>query len=133
MSLGLLVLLGLWLVTVGAALLVARNRLTRGDTTLRDELLARGVALVAASVALSGFGLAAALLTRTGMVMALVPGAWVLSVLPLFIPPLRRRTGGVLVSSETWVLVSVLITVGGGLFMALFILVRLLLTGPELV
>ena len=125
-------MLGLWATAIGAALMVARARLASGAPTLRDELLARGVAFLAATMALSGFSLAAIVLTTTTLILAIAPPAWVLSVLPLFIPPLHRRNGDLLVSSETWIQVSVAATVASGLAMSLFILVRLLMTRPEL-
>jgi hypothetical protein len=133
LTLALLIMLGLWAVTVGTALFVARARLDRDDASLRDELLARGVAFLAASVALFGFGLAATVLTTTSLMVLIAPPAWVLSVLPLFIPSLHRRNGDIRVSSEAWIQVSVVVTVASGLYMSLFILVRLILTGPELV
>lgn len=132
-SLALLVLLGLWLAAVGSSLLVARYRLSNDNPTWRSELLARGVALVASSTILASFGAAATILTTTGLAMSLVPWAWAFSVTPLFIPPIRWKNGQMLVSSETWVLISVLLTVGSGVFLALSILVRLLLTDPQLV
>lgn len=132
-SLALLVLLGLWVVAVGSSLLVARYRLSNDNPTWRSEVLARGVTFVASTAILSSFGAAATILTTTRLAMSLVPWVWVLSIIPLFIPPIRWKNGQVLVSSETWVLISVLLTVGSGVFLALTILVRLLLTDPQLV
>jgi hypothetical protein len=132
-SLALLVLLGLWLAAVGSSLLMARDRLSKEYPTLRDEVLVRGVAFVGSSAVLASFGAAATILTTTKLAISLVPWAWVLSITPLFIPPIRWKNGQVLVSSETWVLVSVLLTVGSGVFLAFSILVRLLLTNPQLV
>jgi drug/metabolite transporter (DMT)-like permease len=129
----LLTLLGLWAITMGAALIVARDRLTSEHASLRDELLARGVAFLAASLGIFSFSLAATLITTSLFVFSIALPAWLLSVLPLFLPPLRRRDGRLRVSSETWVRVSVGMSVAGGVAVALFVLVRLLLTRPELV
>ena len=132
-SLALLVLLGFWLAAVGSSLLMARARLSKENPALLDEVLARGVAFVASSAILASFGAAAIVLTTTKLAISLVPWAWALSITPLFIPPIRRKNGQLLVPSETWVLISVLLTVGSGVFLALSILVRLLLTNPQLV
>ena len=133
LSLILIFFLVLWGVTVGTAMLVARDRLDSPSASLWDELLARGVAFVAASLALLGFGLAASVASTTIHVLIIVPPIWALSVLPLFLPSLRRADGAILVSSQSWIVVSVGVTILGGMSIALFLLVRLILTGPELV
>ena len=133
LSLILIIFLVLWGATVGTALLVARDRLDSPSASLMDELLARGVAFVAASLALLGFGLAASVASTTTHVLIIVPPTWALSVLPLFVPSLRRADGTILVSSQSWIVVSVGVTILGGLSISLSLLVRLILTGPELV
>ena len=125
-------MLGMWLASVGSALVVARFRLSSQNPTLRDELLARGVAFLAVTFALSGFSLASIAFTTTSLVIVVALPGWALSVLPLLAPPIRRSTGGLLVSSETWVYVSVGLSVATGLAMAFYVLARLLMTRPEL-
>ena len=133
MSLVLLLLLAVWAVAVGGALVVARTRLGREGATFRDELVARGFALVALSVALSAMGLAAALFTASTDVLLLMPVLWAVSAAPLAVPPLRRRDGSERVSSFGWVLTSVLLSASSAPVLALFVLVRLILTNPEIV
>ena len=128
-----MLLLLMWLGTVGSAVIVARARLGADDTTWKDEALVRGLALGAASVALGGFGLAGTIVTTTGQVFFVVAPAWLISALLLCLPPLGRSGGGVRVSSQAWVFCAMGVTVLGGLGMALFVLVRLILSGPELV
>ena len=125
-------MLGMWLASVGSALVVARFRLSSQNPTLRDELLARGVAFLAVTFALSGFSLASIAFTTTSLVIVVALPGWALTVLPLLAPPIRRSTGGLLVSSETWVYVSVGLSVATGLAMAFYVLARLLMTRPEL-
>ncbi len=125
-------MLGMWLASVGSALVVARFRLSSQNPTLRDELLARGVAFLAVTFALSGFSLASIAFTTTTLVIVVALPGWALTVLPLLAPPIRRSTGGLLVSSETWVYVSVGLSVATGLAMAFYVLARLLMTRPEL-
>ena len=125
-------MLGMWLASVGSALVVARFRLSSQNPTLRDELLARGVAFLAVTFALSGFSLASIVFTTTSLVIVVALPGWALTVLPLLAPPIRRSTGGLLVSSETWVYVSVGLSVATGLAMAFYVLARLLMTRPEL-
>jgi hypothetical protein len=132
LSLILIFMLVMWVVAVGAALLVARARLTADAPTLVDELVARAVAFVAVSAALLGFSLASLLFTTTTIVLSVALPGWVISMLPLFAPPIRRPSGRLLVSSETWVQVSVALSVVTGLAMAAFVLVRLLMTRPEI-
>ena len=148
-------MLGMWLASVGTALVVARFRLSSPAPTLRDELLAvRGVAFLAVTFALSGFSLASIAFTTTSLTNEVIvmgkvalPG-WAahrraaaphLATSPDMPPPIRRSTGGLLVSSETWVYVSVARKKGAlkrgghrprdGLLRAL---ARLLMTRPEL-
>lgn len=125
-------MLGMWVVAVGAALLVARARLSSGAPTLADELVARAVAFAAVSTALLGFSVASLLFTTTTMVLTVALPGWAISMLPLFVPPIRRPSGGLLVSSETWVQVSVVLSIVTGLAMAFFVFVRLIMTGPEI-
>ena len=125
-------MLGMWVVAIGAALLVARARLSSGAPTLADELVARAVAFAAVSTALLGFSVASLLFTTTTMVLTVALPGWVISMLPLFVPPIRRPSGRLLVSSETWVHVSVVLSVVTGLAMAFFVFVRLIMTGPEI-
>ena len=125
-------MLGMWLASVGSALVVARFRLSSQNPTLRDELLARGVAFLAVTFALSGFSLASIAFTTTSLVIVVALPGWALTVLPLLAPPIRRSTGGLLISSETWVYVSVGLSVATGLAMAFYVLARLLMTRPEL-
>ena len=132
-SLIIIIFLVLWGFTVGTALIVARNRLDSPLVSLWDELLARGVAFMGASLALIGFGLAASMASTTTHVLIIVPPTWTLSVVPLFLPPLRRASGAIVVSSQNWIVVSVGVTVLGGLTISLSLLVRLILTGPELI
>ena len=132
MSLILIFMLGMWVVAVGAALLVARARLSSGAPTLGDELVARGVAFAAVSAALLGFSVASLLFTTTTIVLTVALPGWVISMLPLFVPPIRRPSGRLLVSSETLVQVSVALSVVTGLAMALFVFARLIMTRPEI-
>ena len=132
MSIILIFMLGMWVVAIGAALLVARARLSSGAPTLADELVARAVAFAAVSTALLGFSVASLLFTTTTMVLTVALPGWVISMLPLFVPPIRRPSGRLLVSSETWVHVSVVLSVVTGLAMAFFVFVRLIMTGPEI-
>ena len=132
MSIILIFMLGMWVVAIGAALLVARARLSSGAPTLADELVARAVAFAAVSTALLGFSVASLLFTTTTMVLTVALPGWAISMLPLFVPPIRRPSGRLLVSSETWVHVSVVLSVVTGLAMAFFVFVRLIMTGPEI-
>ena len=125
-------MLGMWVVAIGAALLVARARLSSGAPTLADELVARAVAFAAVSTALLGFSVASLLFTTTTMVLTVALPGWAISMPPLFVPPIRRPSGRLLVSSETWVHVSVVLSVVTGLAMAFFVFVRLIMTGPEI-
>ena len=132
MSIILIFMLGMWVVAIGAALLVARARLSSGAPTLADELVARAVAFAAVSAALLGFSVASLLFTTTTMVLTVALPGWVISMLPLFVPPIRRPSGRLLVSSETWVHVSVVLSVVTGLAMAFFVFARLIMTRPEI-
>ena len=133
MTLLVMLLLLMWLGTVGSTVLVARARLDADDASWKDEALVRALAFGAASVALGGFGLAGALITSTGEVFFVIAPAWLISALLLCLPPLRRAGGGVRVSSQAWVLCSMVVTVLGGLGMALFVLISLIVSNPELV
>ena len=132
MTLLVVLLLLMWLGTIGSAVIVARARLD-DDATWKDEALVRVLALGAASVALGGFGLAGTIVTDTADVFLVVGPAWLISALLLCLPPVGRSDGGVRVSSQAWVFCSMGVTVLGGLGMALFVLVRLILSGPEIV
>ena len=59
--------------------------------------------------------------------------AWLISALILCLPPLGRADGGFRVSSLTWVFCSMIVTVLGGLGLALFVLISLIVSNPELV
>ncbi len=127
-----MIMLAMWFAAVSTVLFVARSRLSSPAPTLRDELLARGFAFLALTAVLSAISLASIAFTTTTLVIVVALPGWALSVLPLLAPPLRRSTGGLLVSSETWVYVSVGLSVATGLAMAFYVLVRLLMTRPEL-
>ena len=126
-------LLLMWLGTVGSAVIMARARLGDDDATWQDEAVARGMALGAASVALGGFGLAGTIVADTAQVFLVVGPAWLISALLLCLPPVGRADGGVRITSQAWVFCSMVVTVLGGLSMSLFVLIRLIMSGPELV
>ncbi len=132
MSLVLLFLLVLWTVTVGTTLLVARNRIGRAGASLGNELLARGVALVSASVALGALGLAGSLFTASTDVLRLVPFLWLAAAAPLVVPPLAWR-GALRVSSMGLILTSVMLSAAGAPVLALYVLARLIMTNPEII
>jgi hypothetical protein len=132
-----ILMLLLWGGATGAALLVARDRLSPEATgkrppSLWDEALARGVAFLAASIALATFGLIGAIVTNTGDILLAVPPAWALSALPLVLPSSRDPGQGFWRSSQGLVLASVLLTAASVAGMALWVLVRLLLARPSL-
>ena len=133
MTLFVMLLILMWLVTVGSAVFVARDRLGGDDTSWKDEALARALAFGAASAALGGFGLAGAVITSTDEVFFVIAPAWLISALILCLPPLGRPDGAPRVSSQTLVFCSMGVTVLGGLGMALFVLIRLILSNPELI
>lgn len=133
MTLLVVLLLLMWLGTIGSAVIVARARLGDGDATWKDEALVRVLALGAATVALGGFGLAGTIVTDSADVFLVVGPAWLISALLLCLPPVGRSGGGVRVTSQAWVFCSMGVTVLGGLSMALFVLIRLILSGPEIV
>ena len=133
MTLLVMLLILMWLGTVGSTVFMARARLGADDSSWKDEALVRALAFGAASVALGGFGLAGALITSTGEVFFVVAPAWLISALILCLPPLGRSDGAVRVSSQTLVFCSMGVTVLGGLGMALFVLIRLILSNPELI
>ena len=133
MTLIVMLLILMWLGTVGSAVFMARARLGADDASWKDEALVRVLAFGAASVALGGFGLAGALITTTDEVFFVVAPAWLISALILCLPPLGRSDGAVRVSSQTLIFCSMGVTVLGGLGMALFVLIRLILSNPELV
>ena len=132
MSLVLLFLLVLWTVTVGTTLLVARSCLAPGGASLGNELLARGVALVSASVALGALGLAGSLFTASTDVLRLVPFLWLLAAAPLAVPPLAWG-GAPRVSSMGLIMTSVALSAAGAPVLALFVLARLIMTNPEII
>ena len=123
----------MWLGTVGSTVILARARLGADDASWKDEALVRLLALAAASVALGGFGLAGALITSRDEVFFVIAPAWLVSALLLCLPPLGRSDGTVRVSSQAWVFCSMAVTVLGALSMALFVLVSLIVSNPELV
>jgi len=127
-----MVFLGFWIVSVGATLFIARDRLDMPKTRFKDELLARSVAFCAATASLGGFGLLATVVTSTPQFLIIIPLIWILSVLPLFLPPIRRGDHSAIISSSNWVATSVAVTVLGGFFMSLSILVRLILRETEI-
>jgi len=138
MSGALLLILVLWLGLSGLALLVARGRLAPygeglARPALRDEALARGSALLGTSFALWTFSrlMGLALLPQEANRAFLL--AWGVSVLPLLVPPISRREGGLLVPSHRLVMASLLLTLLAGLGMALYMLGRLLASRPELI
>lgn len=133
MTLFVMLFILMWLVTVGSAVFVARDRLGADNPSWKDEALVRVLALAAASVALGGFGLAGALITSTDEVFLVIAPAWLLSALILCLPPLGRADGPVRISSQTLVFCSMGVTVLGSLAMALFVLIRLILSNPELI
>ena len=75
----------------------------------------------------------ATIITSTGEVFFVIAPAWLISALLLCLPPLGRADGRVRVSSQAWVFCSMVVTVLGGLGMALFVLISLIITNPELV
>ena len=133
MTLFVMLLILMWLGTVGSTAIMARARLDADDVSWKDEALVRLLAFGAASVALGGFGLAGAVITRTDDVFFVVAPAWLISALILCLPPLGRSGGGVRVSSLAWVFCSMVVTVLGGLGLALFVLISLIVSNPELV
>ena len=133
LTLFVMLLILMWLGTVGSAVIVARARLGNGDATWRDEALVRALALAAATVALGGFGLAGTIVTGSADVFLVVGPAWLISALILCLPPVGRSGAGFSITSQAWVFSSMAVTILGGLSMALFVLVRLILSGPEIV
>lgn len=136
---GMLVLiLGVWLGLAGLALMAARGHggpYEEGPFRpgLRNEVLARGAALLAASFALWAFSRLAALVLLPGDAWRAFLLGWSLSVLPLAVPPLPRRGGGVLIPSHRLVMASLLLTLLAGLGLALYLLARLIASRPELI
>ena len=133
MTLFVMLLILMWLGTVGSTVVLARVRLDSDDASWKDEALVRVLAFGAASVALGGFGLAGTIVTDTAEVFFVVAPAWLISALLLCLPPLGRSDEGVRFTSQSWVFCSMIVTVLGGLGMALFVLIRLIISGPELV
>lgn len=132
MSLVLLFLLVVWTVAIGTTLLVARSRLGRGGASLGNELLARGVALLSATVALGALGLMGSLFTASTDVLRLVPFLWLVAAAPLLVPPLGWR-GAPRVSSMGLIMTSVVLSAAGAPVLALFVLARLIMTNPEII
>ena len=133
MTLAVMLLIFMWLGTVGSTVVLARARLDADVVSWKDEALVRVLAFGAASVALGGFGLAGAIITKTNDVFFVIAPAWLISALLLCLPPLGRSEEGVRFTSQSWVFSSMIVTVLGGLGMALFVLIRLVISNPELV
>ena len=127
-----MVFLGFWIFSVGITLFIARDRLDTPDTGFKDELLARSVAFCSATASLVGFGLLATVVTSSPHFLIVIPLVWTLSVLPLFLPPIRREDHSPIISSSKWVSISVAITILGGFFMSLSILVRLIVRETDI-
>ncbi|MBI2935586.1 MAG: hypothetical protein HYY31_02065 [Chloroflexi bacterium] len=130
-------LLLFWGVSGAVALIVARDRLSldaarQKPPSLGDEALARGIAFLAAGLALASVGLIATLVTTKGEVMRMVPYLWALCITPLLLPPLRTPLVGFRLTSQAIVVLSMLLTVASGAAIALFLLIRLLLLEPTI-
>jgi len=126
-------LLFCWLVSVGLALVIARSKLDSPNHGLKNEIIARGAALLGATLAISVFSFAASVLTAWSVTLPIFPMAFGICILPLFLPQIVSKTNQVIISSQSWIWLSVIITVLTGLAMALSILVRLIKSAPELI
>ena len=133
LSLALLALLVVWTVAIGTTMVVARNRLGPVDPSVADELLSRGLALASATVTLGILGGAGALFTASTDILLLVPVVWLVAVAPLAVPRMSRPDGTPRFNSMNMVVTSVMLSAAGGPVLALFVLVRLIMTNPEII
>ncbi|MCS7206572.1 MAG: hypothetical protein NZ951_01345 [Dehalococcoidia bacterium] len=126
MSFATLLFIAGWGVLVWGALFVAQGRLLRGSRrpSLVDEVVARGLGVLAAGLAFWAASAFLALIPQAQEVRRLPLPLWGVSIVPLLLPPMRWASSFALVGA------SVVLTVLSMLTIALFLLVVLMRQAP---
>ena len=133
MTLPLFWLLGIWIAAIGCTIFLARDRLDSPNTSWKDELLVRCVALLASTIALSIVALASLIITKEPKTVIIAITLWGVSIFPLILPKKARQIGRLMISSRTCIFLSIGLAALGALSVSLFVLVLLILSNPELV
>ena len=138
MSLLVLVTLVLWGGGMAAALWSAGNLLVLeeaepGRARLRGQVLARGSACLAAGLGLASLSALASITSDFRDVWRFMLPTWAACSAPLLLPTGRAPFLGIRVSPLTLVGISIALTIAFGLAIALYLLLRLVLSHPELV
>ena len=133
MTLPLFWLLGIWIAAIGCTIFLARDRLDSPNTSWKDELLVRCVALLASTTALSIVALASLIITKEPKTVIIAITLWGVSIFPLILPKKARQIGRLVISSRTCIFLSIGLAALGALSVSLFVLVLLILSNPELV
>ena len=133
MTLPIFWLLGIWIAAIGCTIFLARDRLDLPDTSWKDELLVRFVALAASTIALSIIALTSFIITKEPKTVVIAFILWVVSIFPLFLPKKVRWVGDLAISSRTCIFLSIGTAALGALIVALFVLALLIRSNPELV
>ena len=133
MTLPLFWLLGIWIAAIGCTIFLARDRLDSTNTSWKDELLVRCVALLASTIALSIVALASLIISKEPKTVIIAITLWGVSIFPLILPKKERQIGRLVISSRTCIFLSIGLAALGALSVSLFVLVLLILSNPELV
>jgi len=126
-------LLGIWIAAIGCTIFLARDRLDSPNTSWKDELLVRCVALLASTIALSIVALASLIISKEPKTVIIAITLWGVSIFPLILPKKARQIGRLVISSRTCIFLSIGLAALGALSVSLFVLVLLILSNPELV
>ena len=133
MTLPLFWLLGIWIAAIGCTIFLARDRLDSPNTSWKDELLVRCVALLASTTALSIVALASLIITKEPKTVIIAITLGGVSIFPLILPKKARQIGRFVISSRACIFLSIGLAALGALSVSLFVLVLLILSNPELV
>ena len=115
----------IWGGSMGLTLLMTRTRLAVDEVSLFDQLVVRFVAFLSVSIAMLTLGAVSGRTAAASETTGMVPYLWLVAVLPLIIPPIKR-SGIHLISSEKLIYASVLLSAAGGFTLAMATLVQLI-------
>ena len=115
----------IWGGSMGLTLLITRSRLSLDNVSKFDQLFVRVVAFLSVSIAMLTLGAVSGRTAAASETTGMVPYLWCIALIPLIIPPVKRK-GVYLISSEKLIYSSVLLSATGGFTLAIATLVQLI-------
>lgn len=115
----------IWGGSMGLTLLITRSRLSLDNVSKFDQLFVRVVAFLSVSIAMLTLGAVSGRTAAASETTGMVPYLWFIALIPLIIPPVKRK-GVYLISSEKLIYSSVLLSATGGFTLAIATLVQLI-------